>query len=109
MDDVEEEYVEPTNEQLAKFLVVEARHTPELQHLHLSAPILEALMSQQPEFREAALLKHRRFQDQIKEMTRLMKAGKLQCEHVRPNGKRCPNRNEPGSFYCGLHKEKDGD
>lgn len=104
----EREYTEPTNEQLASFLVIAAPHiVPGAESLALSPPVLESLMSQNPSFREAALRHHRKFQDLIFEHTEKMnRDGELQCEHIRPNGKKCPNRNEAGSLYCGLHKEE---
>lgn len=100
----DKEYTEPTNEQLARFLVVYARNVPGTDELMLSAPVLESLMSTNPRFREGALRAHRRFQEQIHEVSSKMELGELQCEHIRPNGKRCPNKNEPGIFHCGLHK-----
>jgi hypothetical protein len=105
----DEEYTEPTNEQLAKFLVVHARNDPRFAGMELSPPILESLMSQRPDFREAALIRHRRFQEQIHEVNRMINEGKLQCEHILRSGKQCPNRNEPGIPYCGLHKEEHGE
>jgi hypothetical protein len=97
---------EPTNEQLANFLVVQARSDPRMKDLRLSPPIIESLLSQRPDFREAALQRHRLFQEQIAEISRLLNEGKLQCEHILQSGKQCPNRNEPGIIYCGLHKEQ---
>lgn len=102
----EKEYTEPTNEQLASFLVVVAQNDPRLAGLNLSPPILESLLSQNPTYREAALRRHRQFQDQLKELSRMIDAGELQCEHILRSGKQCPNHNEPGLPYCGLHKEK---
>lgn len=102
----EEEYTEPTNEQLANFLAVQAKSDPRMVGLHISPPILETLISMNPRYREAALRQHRRFQDQIREVTRKLDAGELQCEHILQSGKQCPNRNEPGIMYCGLHKEE---
>lgn len=105
----DEEYTEPTNEQLANFLVVYAKSDPRTAGLNLSPPIIESLLSQNPKYKEAALLRHRQFQEQIKEFSRLLDAGEVQCEHTLLSGKRCPNRNEPGIPYCGLHKgEHDG-
>lgn len=101
----DEEYVEPDNEQLARFLVVYARHIPALSELSLNEHILKAQMDRNPKFREGALKHHRQFQEQINEHTRLTMAGKLQCEGRTKKGKRCPNRNEPGSLYCGLHQD----
>lgn len=103
------EYTEPTNEQLANFLVVSAQSDPRMAGLHLSPPVLESLLSQNPKHREAALIKHRRFQEQIHEISRRMEAGELQCEHILKSGRQCPNRNEPGIPYCGLHKEEHDD
>jgi hypothetical protein len=102
----DEEYKEPTNEQLARFLVVHAKSDPRIAHLQLQlhAPTLELLMNNDPKYREAALLRHRQFQDQINEVTRLMNEGRLQCEHILKSGKQCPNHNLPGIMYCGLHK-----
>lgn len=99
------EYTEPTNEQLARFLVVAAKSDPRMEGLQLSPPIIESLMSHNPKYREAALRKHRQFQDDIREYSRKIDAGEMQCEHVLLSGKRCPNRNEPGIAFCGLHKE----
>lgn len=95
------DYIEPTNAQLANFLVVYG------QHWHLSAPLLENLMILYPRLREEVLRHHRQFRDQINDLTEKMEAGELGCEYIRPNNKKCPNRNEPGSFYCGLHKENE--
>jgi hypothetical protein len=39
--------------------------------------------------------------------TEAMREGKLQCEHILLSGKQCPNRNEPGTMYCGLHQQED--
>lgn len=100
-----QDYTEPTNEQLASFLMVYAEQIPELSGLQLNAANLEQLMDQYPRFRKGALRHHRRFQEQIDELSRKMEAGELLCEHVLNSGKRCPNHNEPGSMYCGLHKE----
>lgn len=106
-----DETSEPTNKQLASFLVIYARHIPELGaifgEMALNQDILERQMDLHPEFRETALQHHRGFQEQIEKGTRLMMAGKLQCEGRTKKGKRCPNRNEPGSFYCGLHKDQE--
>jgi hypothetical protein len=104
----DEEYVEPTNAQLASFLVVYAKSDPRMQGLNLSPPVLESLLSQNPRYREAALRQHRQFQAQIHEVSRKLDAGELQCEHILRSGKKCPNRNEPGIPYCGLHKEEYG-
>jgi hypothetical protein len=104
-----EEYTEPTNEQLASFLVVSAQSDPRTAGMNLSPVYLEVLLSQNPRYREAALQKHRQFQDDLKELGRRYAAGKMQCEHILNSGKQCPNRNEPGNIYCGLHKEEHGE
>lgn len=104
----EEEYTEPTNEQLASFLVVVAKSDPRMAGLELSPPVLESLLSQNPKYREAALRKHRRFEEQLHELSEKIEAGELQCDHTLRSGKQCPNRNEPGIAYCGLHKEEHG-
>lgn len=103
---IDRQYTEPSNEQLAKFIVVYLAHIPGLAALPLTpdAYILERQFELSSHLREAALVHHRRFQDQIFELTEKMNTGELQCEHIRPNGKRCPNYNEPGHMYCGLHK-----
>jgi hypothetical protein len=101
------EYIEPTNEQLAKFLVVYASTVPEMAHLNLSAPILEHILDTQPEYRVGALKRHRQFQQEIHEVARRVEEGTLGCAHIRPNGKNCPNANEPGTYYCGLHQDSE--
>lgn len=103
-----DEYVEPTNEQLANFLVVYAPQIfPGSENLQLSPPILEMLLNNHPEKREGALRHHRKFVEETNKFVKKMAAGELQCEHIRPNGRRCPNANEPGRMYCGLHGEDD--
>lgn len=100
------EYTEPTNEQLARFLAVSAPKLMGLEHLELRPDpgFLELLLERNPEMRENALRYHRQFQDQIAEVTEKIVKGELQCEHIRPNGKKCPNFNQPGTMYCGLHQ-----
>lgn len=103
------EYIEPTNTQLANFLSVAAPQISGLEYLELRPDpgMLEFFLERNPQFRQNALRIHRQFQDQIHEHTEKMeKGGELQCEHIRPNGRRCPNRNEAGSLYCGLHKSE---
>lgn len=99
------EYQEPTNEQLASFLVVYAKQIPGMGDLQLDAPLLERLMDENPQFRAGALRHHKKFQEEIVAFGVKIAKGELQCEHIRGNGKRCPNHNEPGDFYCGLHKK----
>lgn len=103
----DEAYVEPTNEQLANFLIVYADQIPTARDLHLSAPMLELLMSNNPQFRAGALRHHREFQRKAIELGKKLTLGQLQCLHIRPNGKHCPNFNEPGRMYCGLHKDEE--
>jgi hypothetical protein len=106
------DYEEPTNEQLANFLSIYAEHLPAFQHIRignqsLSPAILEMLLERRPEFREIGLRHHKKFQEDIIKHAQAMNAGTLKCEHIRPNGMRCVNYNEPGSIYCGLHKDED--
>lgn len=100
---------EPTNEQLANFLMAQARSDPRMRGMRLSPPIIESLLSLRPDYREAALLKHRRFQEQINELSKALLAGQLQCDHILQSGKQCPNRNQPGHHQCGLHKSEEED
>jgi hypothetical protein len=104
----DEEYVEPTNEQLANFLIVYANQIPGTESLMLSAPVLESLMSQNPRFREGALRHHREFQRKATELAKKLALGQLRCLHIRPNGQQCKNFNVPGSMYCGIpsHNEE---
>lgn len=101
------EQEEPTNEQLAKFLVIYSKTIAEAEDLKLNAFVLETIMDHDEKYRQAALRTYRQFQDHIDEMLGKMERGELRCEHIRPNGKKCPNFNEPGSFYCGLHKDEE--
>lgn len=104
-----DEYTEPTNKQLASFLMVYATQIPETAGLELNAGTLEMLMDTNPTFRKGALRHHRRFQERINELHQKMLAGELQCEHILKSGKQCPNRNEPGIPWCGLHKGEHGE
>jgi hypothetical protein len=104
---VAEDYIEPTNEQLANFMTVYAARIPLLSHLAISPAILEYIFENQPEHREACLRHHRAFQEAITDLSQKIRAGLLQCEHIRPNGKQCPNYNVPGSHFCGLHQDEE--
>lgn len=98
------EYTEPTNEQLANFLGVYARHIPGAENLRVSPAILEFIFESNPEARATALQYHRDLQDKLRELSAKVLAGELQCEHILLSGKQCPNYNEPGAHFCGLHK-----
>lgn len=104
MGDETFEYEEPTNQQLARFLVIYSRGLPGMESLQINAAHLELLMNNNPEFRTGALRHHRAFQEEVFKHSQAVQAGTLQCEHIRENKKRCPNHNDPGSYYCGLHK-----
>lgn len=102
----DEEYTEPTNKQLANFLIVHAQRIPATSSLVLNAGMLERLLDQHPEYRAGALRHHRRFQEELNELARKQEVGDLQCAHILKSGKQCPNRNQPGSPWCGLHREE---
>lgn len=108
-DPADREYTEPTNEQLANFLSVTAPQIVGLEHLdlHPEPYILEMFLERNPQFREVALRHHRQFQEQVFEMTEKMEKGELPCQHICLNGKPCPNYNQPGTMYCGLHQMED--
>jgi hypothetical protein len=59
---------EPTNEQLAKFLVFYAQTTSGIEHLQLNPVILENIMSHDEDYRQAALRSHRQFQKEIDDL-----------------------------------------
>lgn len=95
------DYEEPTNKQLGSFLAVRGQ----LMGFDIPAELLELQMDHNPEFRRIGLEHHRQFVEELSEYSRKIEAGELRCEHIRPNGKSCPNHNEPGEIFCGLHKE----
>lgn len=99
------EYVEPTTEQLAQFMVVIAPRLIGEHDLQLDAGMIERLIESDFRYMSTAKRHHRRFYEEGKELHKKMLRGKLRCLHIRDNGKRCPNFNEPGSYACGLHKE----
>jgi hypothetical protein len=103
----EQEYTEPTNAQLASFLSVYARNFPGGHWLNVSPSILEWMFERNPNHRITALKFHREFQEKINELSAKILEGEMQCEHIRPNNKRCPNHNQPGSHYCGLHQSEE--
>lgn len=96
---------EPSNKVLANFLVVYAQQIPQFQGLVLSSWEIERQL-EIPEFRKIALKYHKAFQQQIDDLHAKCVAGELQCDYIRPNGKKCPNRNTPGTYYCGLHQNE---
>lgn len=102
---MKKEYTEPTNEQLANFMVVYARTNPRFDILDVNAGVLEAIFDHNDRHRQTCLKIHRDFQERINELSQKMMDGTLQCEHIRANGKRCPNYNQPGSNFCGLHQD----
>jgi hypothetical protein len=103
-----EEYTEPTDEQLVSFLSVYLPSRMGLSPLGFASTELLKMMIeeriQDPAYKAQALKIHRRVSDEINEMSQKLEQGQLQCEYIRPNKKRCPNRNKPGSFFCGLHQ-----
>lgn len=99
----EQEYTEPTNEQLANFMTLHARNVPGAEHLQVSPAILEFIFERDPHHRALALRKHREFQESVKELSAKILSGELQCEHILLSGKQCPNYNQPGHSFCGLH------
>lgn len=99
----EQEYEEPTNEQLANFLIVIAPRIVGAENLLLDKDMLTRLL-ENPMYRTAALRKHKAFVEEAARQFTKMARGQLQCEYIRTNDRRCPNFNEPGSFFCGLHK-----
>ena len=99
----------PTTQQLVNFLMVDAKRDPRTAGLDLQPWVLEHLIETNPRFKAAALKKHASFQETINRVHEKMLAGKLQCAHIRPNGKNCVNWNEAGSYYCGLHKDEEED
>lgn len=84
--------------------MIYAQNIPAMQGVQLNVGIIEMLLDRDPQFRAGGLRHHRGFQRQIIETAKKMEQGQLQCAHIRSNGKNCPNFNEPGSYYCGLHK-----
>jgi hypothetical protein len=104
---VADEYIEPSNEQLARFLVVYAKRIPEMAILQLDETSLKFLLDRNPLYRKGALRHHRRYQEELNKMATDMREGKLQCAHTLLSGKQCPNRNEPGTMYCGLQQQED--
>lgn len=100
-----DDYVEPSNEQLAKFMVVYSKTDPRAAELHIDHHMLERIFDRQEKHRQACLKIHRRFQQEMLRHTAELIKGGLQCEYIRPNGKRCPNFNQSGSYFCGLHQE----
>lgn len=103
----DQEYVEPTDEQLASFLSIYARTDPRLSHLSISPSILEWMFQKNPAQKAAALQIHRSFQKRLSAMAKKIRSGELKCLHIRPNGKPCPNSNKPGHIYCGLHLDEE--
>jgi hypothetical protein len=99
------EYQEPTNKQLAEFMVVISTRLIGEHNLQLDAGMIERLITSDFRYKSTALKHHRRFHDEAKEMHAKMLKGKLRCAHIRDNGKRCVNFNQPGSYFCGLHKD----
>lgn len=105
------EYREPDNTQLANFMVVYASKIVDLggMNLDLNPAIIERLLESNPIYRMAGLRHHRRFYDEQNALWKKMQRGQVQCAHIRANDRRCPNWNQPGSFYCGLHIEEESD
>lgn len=99
------EYEEPTNEQLAQFMVVIAPRLIGQDHnLQLDAGMLKRLIESDPRYYQTARRHHRTFHDEQKRLYGMMLEGKLRCSHIRDNDKRCVNFQQPGSWFCGLHK-----
>ncbi len=106
MDNTVKPIAKPTNEVLANFLVVYAKRIPGFKNLDLS-PVSIRFWLHDSENRKIALKHHQNFQQIVDEMHEACMAGDLQCDHIRRNGKKCPNHNKPGSYFCGLHQDED--
>lgn len=102
-----QEYTEPTNEQLASFMTVYALRHPAFARLAVNPSILEHIFDTQPKYREVALRHHLAFQVQINRLAAKIQQGLLQCEHILLSEKQCPNYNVPGTHYCGLHQDEE--
>lgn len=98
----DEEYKEPTNEELARFLLIYAPRLVGEHDFQLNPVILERLIGEKPEYRAAALRHHKQFYKEADILFKKLERGQLRCQYVRPGGKRCVNFNVPGSFYCGI-------
>jgi len=96
---------EPTNKQLANFLVATQPMVEGAEGLRLIPDVLERILAANPHHRAAALKRHREFQDSIVETTKMMHDGTLPCQFRRTNGRMCPNFNKPGTYYCRLHQD----
>lgn len=99
------EYEEPTNKQLAEFMVVISARLIGEHDLQLDAGMLEHLIESDFRHKSTAMRYHRQFYEEGKELHKKMLRGQLRCAHIRDNGKKCVNFNEAGSYFCGLHKE----
>lgn len=100
-------YTEPTNEQLANFMSVYASRIPALGNLAISPAVLEHIFNTREDYRQVALKHHRTFQGKINVLSTKITQGLLQCEHILLRGKQCPNYNQPGSPFCGLHQDEE--
>lgn len=104
-----DEYEEPTNEQLANFMMIYAPRLVGQKNFQLNPVVLERLISEKPEYRASALRHHKQFHKEAEELFKKLEKGQLQCAYIRKNGRKCPNWNEPGGFYCGLHQDEEED
>jgi hypothetical protein len=98
---------EPTNAQLARFIVIYGNTHPLLANLDVNPYFLERIFETDENARQRCLKIHRDFQTKADELGHKIARGEMQCEHIRANGKRCPNYNEPGRLFCGLHQESE--
>lgn len=101
-----DEYEEPTNEQLANFLTVYSARLVGEHNFDLNPDILKRMLDSNPMYRASALKHHRMFVKEMKALHDKMERGKLRCAHIRPNDKQCVNFNQPGSFFCELHRKE---
>lgn len=102
-------YVEPTDEQLINFMIVYMPRLVGMDAPLIVPPQIIGRMLKNPEWRKIALGHHRKFQDDLTKLMEKVERGQLRCEHIRDNGRHCPNFNQPGSFYCGLHQDEEED
>lgn len=106
-DRIDWEYQEPNDLQLAIFLSIYSVKHNQLRNLRTTPVRIERMIAFDPVFRSIALRIHHTFCDEMGLEIERMKKGELQCSYIYQDGRQCTNFNQPNSYRCARHYERE--
>jgi hypothetical protein len=101
------EYQDPNDLQLAFFFSIYSLHHSQLRCLKTTPVRIERMIQNDPIFRAIALRIYRNFCYEMGLEIEKMTRGELQCSYIHSTGIQCARANEPGSYRCSRHYERE--